>query len=178
MSWFSFYKSTNNKAKKNPKTCEELYKKIAFHADKLAKCNENTTCVDEEISKICSYAHHTPLTDTDKFYINRIRNILDGSALKTSSTELKKKCVDANQRLVVHLTTKLSGKTPEAPLPPIIGINNKQPSYNRLPPTIGNHGGKRKTRTQKRGKTYMKLTCKCTIRKTKKVGKARKTRKQ
>ena len=36
---------------------------------------------------------------------------------------------------------------------------------------------KTSARTQKRSKTYMKLTCKCTIRKTKKGSKARKTRK-
>ena len=161
MSWFSFYKSTNNKAANNPKTCEQLYKKITFHVDKLAKCNKNTTCVDEEISKICSYAHHTPLTDTNAFYINRIRVILDGSALKTSSDELKQKCVDANQRLVDYLDGKSTTMT--------------QPLL-----TTGNHGGKRKTHRNlsKRSKTYMKLTCKCTIRRTKKGSKARKTRKQ
>jgi len=161
MGWFSFYNSTNSKAKNNPKTCEVLYKKITFHADKLAKCNKNTTCVDEEIAKICSYAHHTPLTDTNRFYIDRIRIILDGSALKTSSTELKQKCVDANQRLVDYLDGKSTTMT--------------QPLLNK-----SNHGGKQRIHRSlsKHSKTYMKLTCKCTIRRTKKGNKARKTRKQ
>jgi hypothetical protein len=113
--------------------------------------------VDEEISKICSYAHHTPLTDTNKFYIDRIRVILDGSALKTSSAELKQKCVDANQRLVDYLDGKSTTMT--------------QSLLNR-----SNHGGKRKIHRSlsKYSKTYMKHTRKCTIRKAKKTGKTRK----